>query len=74
MPDEKWGQAVTGIVKVSNGADFCEETLRTHVRGQLAGYKTPKRILIGTVPFRAPNGKADYKGVTAFAKEELGIA
>ena len=74
VPDEKWGQAVTGIVKVSNGADFCEETLRTHVRGQLAGYKTPKRILIGTIPFRAPNGKADYKGVTAFAKEELGIA
>lgn len=74
VPDEKWGQAVTGIVKVSNGADFCEDTLRAHVRGQLAGYKTPKRILIGTVPFRAPNGKADYKGVTAFAKEELGIA
>ncbi|GAK45904.1 acyl-CoA synthetase [Tepidicaulis marinus] len=73
VPDEKWGQAVTGIVKMANGSEFCEDTLRAHVRGQLAGYKTPKRILIGTVPFRAPNGKADYKGVTAFAKEELGI-
>ena len=74
LPDEKWGQAVTGIVKLNDGAHFDEEELRTHVRDKLAGYKTPKRILIGTIPFRAPNGKADYKGVTEFAKGELGVA
>ena len=74
LPDEKWGQAVTGVVKLNNGASFDEEALRTHVRSKLAGYKTPKRILIGTIPFRAPNGKADYKGVTEFAKRELGVA
>ncbi len=75
IPDEKWGQAVTGVVKLSPGATFDEETLRSHVRNQLAGYKTPKRILIGTsVAFRAANGKADYKTVTEFAKQELGAA
>jgi acyl-CoA synthetase (AMP-forming)/AMP-acid ligase II len=74
LPDEKWGQAVTGIVKLNDGAQFDEEELRAHVRDKLAGYKTPKRILIGTIPFRAPNGKADYKGVTEFAKGELGVA
>lgn len=75
LPDEKWGQSVTGIVKLAPGHHFDEDALRAHVRGQLAGYKTPKRILIGaTVAFRAANGKADYKTVTAFAKEELGIA
>ena len=74
LPDEKWGQAVTGVIKIADGQNFDEEALRAHVRGQLAGYKTPKRIIIGTVPFRAPNGKADYKGVTEFAKQELGAA
>ncbi|MBX3488835.1 acyl-CoA synthetase [Parvibaculum sp.] len=74
LPDEKWGQSVTGVVKLNNGAAFDEEALRGHVRNMLAGYKTPKRILIGTVPFRAPNGKADYKTVTEFAKRELGAA
>ena len=74
LPDEKWGQAVTGVVKLNNGASFDEEALRAHVRDKLAGYKTPKRIVIGTVPFRAPNGKADYKGVTEFAKQALGAA
>ncbi len=74
VPDEKWGQSVTGIVKLSGEGDFNEEDLRQHVRSSLAGYKTPKRILVGdAIPFRASNGKADYKGVTSFALNELGI-
>jgi 3-oxocholest-4-en-26-oate---CoA ligase len=75
VPDEKWGQAVTGVVHVAVGADFDEEELRQHVRAALAGYKTPKRVLVGNeVAFRASNGKADYKTVTNFAKSKLGIA
>ena len=74
VPDQKWGQAVTGIVMLAKGAKFDEEDLRKHVRSHLAGYKTPKRILVGTLPLRASNGKADYKSVTDFAKRELGIA
>ena len=74
VPDQKWGQAVTGIVMLAKGAKFDEEDLRKHVRSHLAGYKTPKRILVGVAPLRAPNGKADYKGVTDFAKRELGVA
>ncbi|HEX7777017.1 MAG TPA: acyl-CoA synthetase [Parvibaculum sp.] len=74
LPDEKWGQSVTGVVKIAAGQQFNEDMLRAHVRDKLAGYKTPKRIIIGTVPFRAPNGKADYKTVTEFAKVELGVA
>jgi fatty-acyl-CoA synthase len=73
VPDEKWGQAVTGVVVLSPGASFDESDLRTYVRGQLAGYKTPKRILIAGVNLRAPNGKADYKAVGEFARRELGI-
>jgi len=74
VPDEKWGQAVTGVVKLQNGADFDEAGLREHVRTALAGYKTPKRILIAEAPLRAPNGKADYKSASDFARRALGLA
>jgi acyl-CoA synthetase (AMP-forming)/AMP-acid ligase II len=71
VPDEQWGQAVTGVVKLLNGAAFDEGSLRAHVREKLAGYKTPKRVLVAGVALRAPNGKADYKAVAEFAKREL---
>ncbi len=71
VPDDKWGQSITAVI-VARG-DFDEESVRLHVRERLAGYKTPKRVLIAGVPLRAPNGKADYKSALAFAKSELGI-
>ncbi len=74
VPDEQWGQAVTGLVKLAPGADFDEAGLRAHVRASLAGYKTPKRVILAGVPLRAPNGKADYKSAAEFARRELGIA
>jgi acyl-CoA synthetase (AMP-forming)/AMP-acid ligase II len=74
VPDEKWGTAVTGIVEIAPGARFDEEALRKHVRASLAGYKTPKRIVAIERMFRAPNGKADYKAATDYAKNRLGLA
>jgi len=74
VPDEKWGQAVTGVVKLADGALFDESSLREHVRAHLAGYKTPKRIFAATtVNLRSPNGKADYKAASEFARSELAI-
>lgn len=74
VPDGKWGQAVTGVVAVASGAAFDEDDVRRHVRDSLAGYKTPKRILVTRVPLRASNGKADYKTVADFARRDLGLA
>src|SRR5262249_39523112 len=31
VPDDKWGQAVTGVVVLANGARFDEQGLREHV-------------------------------------------
>jgi fatty-acyl-CoA synthase len=73
VPDDQWGQAVTGVVTIAPGGSFDEAALRAHVREQLAGYKTPKRVLVAGVPLRAPNGKADYKSATQFARDSLGI-
>ena len=62
VPDETWGEAVTGVVRLEAGQHASQEELRAHVRARLAGYKTPKRIVFTETPMRAPNGKADYKG------------
>ena len=44
------------------------------VKGELAGYKAPKRVIfVDDVP-RAPNGKADYKNAKRLALEGLGKA
>lgn len=71
LPDEKWGQSVTGVVRLSQGAALDEEALRTHVRQALAGYKTPKRIVIADCNLRTANGKADYPAARAAAEAQL---
>lgn len=73
VPDEKWGQAVTAVVALRNGAGLDEAAIRAHVRKHLAGYKVPKHVMATATGLRAPNGKADYKSASAIAKRELGI-
>ncbi len=68
LPDEKWGQSVTGVVQLADGAELDEAAVRAHVRKRLAGYKTPKRIVIADRPLRAANGKADYPAAKAAAE------
>ena len=56
IPDEKWGELVTGLV-VTDGADVSAEDLITHCRESLAGYKCPKRIeFVESLP-RTATGK-----------------
>ncbi|WP_337185220.1 acyl-CoA synthetase [Phenylobacterium sp.] len=71
LPDEKWGQAVTGVVRLAEGAALDEDALRAHVRRALAGYKTPKRIVVADRDIRAANGKADYPSARASAEAQL---
>jgi fatty-acyl-CoA synthase len=73
LPDPKWGQSVTGVVRLHPGRTLDEGALVHHVRQHLAPYKSPKRIVTGEVNLRAPNGKADYKSATDFAKATLGV-
>ncbi len=66
LPDERWGQAIVAVVAgPESGLD--EAVLRDHVRGRLADYKVPKRILFDQTLYRFPNGKADHEGAKAFA-------
>ena len=73
VPDDKWGQSVTGVIELAGPETPSEDELRAFVRTRLAAYKAPKRILICDDLKRAPNGKADYKRIRAFAYDQLGI-
>ena len=44
------------------------------IKKHLAGYKVPKQYLFKDTLGRAPNGKADYKAITTYALDTLGIA
>ncbi len=74
VPDDKWGQSVTALVQPSPGHTLDEKEMIAFVKTKLAAYKAPKKVLFNDTIFRAPNGKSDYKRVTNYAKEKLGIA
>lgn len=67
VEDERFGQAVTAVVSREDGSAVDEATIIADVKGQLAGYKAPKRVVfVAQVP-RGPNGKADYTSAKAHA-------
>ena len=73
VPDEKFGEAITAVVELAPDVALDEAAIIAHVKGKLASYKAPKRVLAVTTIGRAPNGKVDYKRLKQHAKDELGI-
>jgi acyl-CoA synthetase (AMP-forming)/AMP-acid ligase II len=71
LPDEKFGEAITGVVELAPDATLDEADVIAHVKGRLAGYKAPKRVLPIDTIGRAPNGKVDYKRLKAWAGEQV---
>jgi fatty-acyl-CoA synthase len=57
VPDEKWGEAVKGIVVLKPGASATPDELIAHARARIAGYKTPKSIDFTDALPRNPSGK-----------------
>jgi len=67
VENEKFGQAVTAVVSLEDGASIDSEGIITSVKNDLAGFKAPKSVIfVDQVP-RAPNGKADYRAAKEYA-------
>ncbi len=73
LPDDKFGEAITGVVELASGAALDEAGVISHVKAKLAPYKAPKRVLVIDTIGRAPNGKVDYKRLRGWAAEQVGI-
>lgn len=69
LPDEKFGQAVTAVVSLVDGANVESAAIIAKVKSELSGFKAPKRVVFVTKVPRAANGKADYP-----AAKELALA
>ena len=67
VPDERFGEAVCAIVEPRDGTTIDAGAVIAHVKDHLAHYKAPRRVLVRDAIGRAPNGKVDYKGLTACA-------
>jgi fatty-acyl-CoA synthase len=68
VDDEKFGQAVTAVVSLEDGAEIDSAGIIASVKSDLAGYKAPKSVIfVDRVP-RAPNGKADYRAAKDHAE------
>ena len=52
-----WIEAVAAVVVPKPGAVLTEEAVISHTREQLAGYKTPKRVIIADDLPKNPSGK-----------------
>jgi acyl-CoA synthetase (AMP-forming)/AMP-acid ligase II len=69
VPDERWGESVTALLQPRPGKHPSLDTLQTHARTQIAGYKVPRRLLLVEEVPRLPNGKPDYRTAKAQARE-----
>ncbi len=69
VDDDKFGQAVTAVASVADGASPNEADVIATVKQQLASYKAPKRVIFVSEVPRAPNGKADYQTARRLASD-----
>jgi long-chain acyl-CoA synthetase len=57
IPDEEFGEALAAHVELDAGASVSAETVRSHVRNGLAGYKTPRVVEFTDALPREDSGK-----------------
>lgn len=68
-PHERWGQQVTALVQVREGAEVTADDLREFARTLISNYKVPKEIfLVPQVP-RTAVSKVDYRASADLANE-----
>jgi len=55
-PDDRWGEVPVGFVSVARGHQLDTDELIAYLRQRLAGYKIPRRYVLGELP-RTSTGK-----------------
>jgi acyl-CoA synthetase (AMP-forming)/AMP-acid ligase II len=67
VPDERWGEAVTALIKPAEAADLLPEEIIAYCRDKMAGYKKPKHVFFVTELPRTVTGKMQRKELKELA-------
>jgi fatty-acyl-CoA synthase len=71
MPDERWGETPCAFVELADGAAATEDELVAFVRGRIAHYKAPRRIVFEPLP-KTSTGKVQKFALRSRAREIAG--
>ncbi|MGE5287516.1 MAG: AMP-binding protein [Micromonosporaceae bacterium] len=71
-PHPRWGQQVTAVVKLREGASVSPGELQQHCRTLIADYKVPKTVLLVDHLPRTPATKIEYPALYKMALELVG--
>jgi acyl-CoA synthetase (AMP-forming)/AMP-acid ligase II len=69
VADERLGQRVAALVQPRKGRAPDLAAIEAHVRGRIAGYKTPRSIWLVEAISRGPAGKPDYGWAHRYAAD-----
>jgi acyl-CoA synthetase (AMP-forming)/AMP-acid ligase II len=70
VPDPRWGSRVAAVVEPRPGETPTLESIQTHCRTKIAGYKVPRQLHLIDKMVRSPSGKADYPWAKRIATGE----
>jgi fatty-acyl-CoA synthase len=70
VPDERWGEACRAYVVLKPGASADESELIDHVRGQIARFKAPKRVIFVPELPKTTTGKVQKFVLRDLARSE----
>jgi acyl-CoA synthetase (AMP-forming)/AMP-acid ligase II len=65
VPDEKWGEAVTAVVALNEGASVDEAAVIAHCKARIGSVKAPKAVHVWPEVPRTAAGKFDKKAIRA---------
>jgi fatty-acyl-CoA synthase len=68
LPDPKWGEAVTAVVVLREGMSLSEKDVVSFCKSQIAGYKSPKRVIFAESLPKNAVGKILKKGIRELYK------
>ena len=72
MPDEKWGEAVTAVIRCKAGLTIVETEVAVFCRDFLAGYKIPKQVFFVSENLpRTPIGKVQKNDLRQMMAKRL---
>ena len=61
LPSERFGETVCLVASRASGSTVSESEVIDHIKGEIASYKAPRRVVFVDAVYRSPSGKADYR-------------